>query len=496
MKKIIIILLSLLSLQGYAQKQAWHWYFGIGAGLDFSQTRSVTVPWGVLDGVPASVSGPVNTMEGCFSISDKDGNFLFASDGMTVYNKNLATMQNGTGLLGNSSATSSGIIIPFPGSPNLFYLVTAAAMDGARNGLRYSVVDLSLNGGLGAVTTKNTVLSLGVSGYTAADVYENVTVVGHANGIDFWLVSRIRAKYLVWKISAAGISAPQIYSVGVDLGLHPWTAGAGVGVLKLSPDGKKLVHCDFGRGYLTVSDFNTETGDITNVNSIATGVSRLYGVEFSPSGEYLYITVAQNVAAHNGLYIRKIDNLNPPYVGTRILPNVSNVQMGPDNRIYGISQYVRTSLWVIDNPDEGGTRIAELPNVFSGTRLPWLGLPVFITSFFSIKPIVTKAFYCIGNPAEYSVEIPNIGSGQQKIDHLVWDFGDGTPTVIDNSINVSKTVYTQTHTYDVGGKYTITVTPYLISGLPDNSKRTVIQTTVLECKIVTNKMIRHDILPQ
>jgi len=67
-------------------------------------------------------------------------------------------MPNGAGLKGNSSSTSSAIIVPLPGSPNLYYVFTVDTDDLVyRNteGLHYSIVDMSLNGGTGDIDVLN-----------------------------------------------------------------------------------------------------------------------------------------------------------------------------------------------------------------------------------------------------------------------------------------------------------------------------------------------------
>lgn len=505
MKNIILVFLSFLSFQVYSQKEASRWYFGNNAGMDFMRTQNLTSANGLgqIAGVPTSINGPFKTNEGCFAISDSDGNFLFTSDGIKVYGKNLAVMPNGSGLLGDPSSVNSGIVIPIPGDRNRYYVVTLPELNNPQVGIRYSVVDMRLNGGLGdvEVDSKNTLLPYGTtSGLTVSDTYENATVVGHENGIDYWLVSMMKNKFLAWLITKDGFSEP-IVSIGPSYNTGRQSS------IKISPDGSKIAFVDHSTtgGYFTLGNFSTSTGKIANITTRTIGVYRLYGVEFSPSGQYIYLTVLNVSDAQNGLYITHVNDIdNVPY--NRVEPLVANVQLGPDGRIYGISPS-RTfmyypnntkdhSLWIILDPDNGGTQIARFDNFFLSTTVPTFGLPPFITSFFALKPIVGKSLVCLGNIAEYSIEILSIGSGTQQIDHLVWDFGDGTPTVLDTSISTSKTIYKQQHDYSSKGEYTITVTPYLANGLPDNTKVNSIKVTVSECKIVTNKMIRHDISPQ
>ncbi len=92
-------------------------------------------------------------------------------------------MPNGTGLNGDNSATQSAIVVPKPGSNySAFYVFTVDADTGV-NGLQYSEVDMTLNGGSGDVTAlKNFPL--------IAPVSEKVTAVRHGLNVnDFWIVT-------------------------------------------------------------------------------------------------------------------------------------------------------------------------------------------------------------------------------------------------------------------------------------------------------------------
>ena len=82
----------------------------------------------------------------------------FYTNGVLVYDGSHSVMQNGSGLLGDESSTQSSIIVPNPQSDSLYYIFTVGENGG--NGLRYSEVDMSLNGGLGGIiaSTKNTQL--------------------------------------------------------------------------------------------------------------------------------------------------------------------------------------------------------------------------------------------------------------------------------------------------------------------------------------------------
>ena len=112
MKKIFTaFLLICCSGLATAQNEASFWYFGQNAGLQFDADAGT---------VTAITNGQLSTLEGCTSISDTDGNLLFYSDGRTVWNRNHQVMQNGTGLRGDESSTSSGLIVPKPQDPDFY----------------------------------------------------------------------------------------------------------------------------------------------------------------------------------------------------------------------------------------------------------------------------------------------------------------------------------------------------------------------------------------
>ena len=124
-----------------AQNEGNIWYFGFGAGLDFNSGTAVPIS-----------GSQLSTREGCASISDASGDVLFYTDGMTVYDKSHGVMSNGTGLFGSDFSTQSAIILKKPQSANLYYIFTVDDKWGNHGGLSYSEIDISLNGGLGAVT--------------------------------------------------------------------------------------------------------------------------------------------------------------------------------------------------------------------------------------------------------------------------------------------------------------------------------------------------------
>ncbi|CAM4303053.1 hypothetical protein [Gillisia hiemivivida] len=224
------------TISNFAQNEANIWYFGYNGGLDFNSGTPVVL-----------LDGQLSTNEGCASISDSDGNLLFYTDGITVYNKNHSIMQNGTGLKGDSSSTHSAIIIPKPGTTNIYYVFTLDSLHlygGGVNGLQFSEVDMSLNGGIGAVISKNKLLHTPVN--------EKVTAIKRPNSDEYWVVAHKydSNEFITYNVSASGISStPIVSSVGFIRSLRT------TGQIKISPDGTKLAVAWTGIG-VEVFNFN------------------------------------------------------------------------------------------------------------------------------------------------------------------------------------------------------------------------------------------------
>src|SRR3989344_5834865 len=175
MKKIysLLFILGTVSLS-IAQKETDKWFFGSGAALDFSS------------GTPVVITSPMYTSEGTAAVSDAAGKLRFFTNGVDVYYSTKTIMLNGAGLMGDISTTQSAIIVPNPASSSQYYIFTAGA-DGAGD-FRYSIVDMTLNGGLGdvMVANKNILLTDSITEKIAAirDGANGIWIVTHKWGTD------------------------------------------------------------------------------------------------------------------------------------------------------------------------------------------------------------------------------------------------------------------------------------------------------------------------
>jgi len=230
MKRYTYILFLIISTTVHAQPQrTYHWYFGGGAGIDFSSGQAV-----------ADTNGQVNTWDGCATMSDENGNLLFYTDGSTVWNRNHQIMPNGTGLMGHWSSHQNSLIVPKPKDPRIYYIFTTDAWENNfQNGLRYSVVDMSLDNGLGAVTTKNILL--------VAQTHEQLAATYHANCKDIWVITHKRdeEKFYAYLVTENGVSTtPVITEIGNAAELPYGCSG-----FKISPNGEKIVSANYWDWY-------------------------------------------------------------------------------------------------------------------------------------------------------------------------------------------------------------------------------------------------------
>ena len=371
MKKICLVALSILNcisiLFSQDSKRTNVWYFGRNAGIDFNTSP----PTPLLDGA-------LNIWEGCATICDTMGQIMIYTDGRKIWNENHQVIPGANNLGGDNSATQSGIIVPKPGSDNLLYVFSVDSQGGS-GGLRYAIIDMTQNGGLGGLVSSNNILLNQCS--------EKVTVIPHCNKQDIWLIAHGYGNndFLVWKITSLGISSsPNALSVG---SVHSTTLGGAVGYLKSSPDGSKLALGVQGDHFFELFDFDNETGEITNPITFSNSqIAKSYGVEFSPNGKRLYLAGTQTspILFQVNLDLPTVQEIQNSLtvVGRGTSSYFGAIQNAPNGKIY-IAKDNSEFLSVIHNPDSLDTACTFIEDDFYlGGRESAIGLPNLIPSYF------------------------------------------------------------------------------------------------------------------
>lgn len=402
MKKVILlVLLNIISLNLFTQNEASNWYFGEQAGLSFDLNNNT---------VSSTTNGQLNTREGCSSISDKLGNLLFYTDGVTVWNKNHTQMLNGFGLHGDSSSTQSAIIVPKPQYDTIFYVFTVDNnIDGFNYGFNYSEIDMTLDGGLGAVVAKNINL--------LAQCSEKITaVLKDCISKAIWVVTLASEfgntepfnTYHAFEVNDSGVNSASQKSI------FSTNFSDSRGYLKLSPNGTKVASANLSNG-LYIYDFDVSTGTVFNEQQININSSNNaiypYGIEFSPNSELLYVHSSNNFSDYQN---PSNNNIRSNHTSTLTQLNLTEsdvertqiiieegqlyrgaLQLGPDGKIYrALSATYEEGLpylAVIENPNTVGLACNYIHNAvnlrpFNSTQ----GLPPFIASFFNSKIDIIK----------------------------------------------------------------------------------------------------------
>ncbi len=379
---ILFVLVALLSCcYGsfvHAQGENNVWAFGHGSGLDFNS------------GKPESIKSNMYALEGCASISDAFGNLLFYTSGNKVWDKNGVQMPNGYDLWGNQgvgSGTQAVLILKSLSHSEEYYLFTLDAQEITMiqtPRLRYSVVNMTLNNGLGDVkpSEKNILVH---------DEMEERMFAVEADDCGYWIVGHKRHSnvYVAFKLTASGISAP-VYSPGIYSSFMQ--GGEAMAEMKISPDGGKVAIIFHGIGFddfhLEIGDFDIKTGMISNTIIISQDEPDSYGISFSPDNSKLYLT--SNLMPSGKLQVAQYDLAS--YPNAAAIRNSRTVvfemdyndfggsfkgtRIGPDNKIY-VASNIEGYISCIREPNALGMAcnfdyrniLMPVPNYFYGYTL-------------------------------------------------------------------------------------------------------------------------------
>ncbi|MCX6272917.1 MAG: T9SS type A sorting domain-containing protein [Bacteroidetes bacterium] len=454
------------------------WYFGDHASLDFTSGTAVSVANGQA----------INTGEGCTEAYDDNCNLLFYSDGSIVWNRLNNIIPNGTGLDGSPTSTQSAIAVPIPTfNFDKFYLFTvddgSSLFGSGHHGLRYNLVENCLTSPVINSTIKNialepfqtceklTVTSDHSGGYWI--LAHGFEVFGNSKGCSFYAYHLQNDGTLV-TIPVISVIGNNIYSTLADA----------QGQMKFSHDGSMVAISIHWERIVDLLDFSVITGQLSNPRRIIFPYNvggdmdcQIYGLEFSPSNQFLYISgsyTASGVAVTKRIYqvdlstfIFQNTSTNSicgsipinetvftsfsdisAYTGIRILytsPSMYNyefgqLQMAPDGNIYiprrhltnlSLSNYVSR----IESPDMPGAVFNEKAvQLLSGQACVY-GLPTLIQD---------QKNCLLPTLCGYKFNDLN-GNG-------VWD--NGEPTIPGWKITLSGLIFPSKSTYtDATGRY-------------------------------------------
>jgi PKD-like domain len=437
---IFACFLTVVAVRAWGQANT-NWVFGQRAWLQFQSSG------------PVAVSGAVMaTQEGSATLSNPTGQLLLYTDGTKAWNATHNVVAGGSSLGGGGSSTQSAIIVPRPAGPAVkactqYYIFAVSEMN--QNGVPQTLSHAEYDVGSGTIVAGPTVLKSNVS--------EKLAAIPNSSNNAYWVVVKgfadpttsVNGEYYVYRVSSGGVTLAHTIVVGTPHSV-PWVASAGQ--MQFSPDGTRLAVA-VNTKFVEILGFNRATGMIGPVVKTisATGTnspfvkSSVYGLEWSPNSQYLYVTTLQAPSA-----IFQYDIQQNLWTPLKTSTNTGGyefgqLQLGPDGKVY-VAREFQTSLAVIDNPNLPGMlslNNGNLSFVSLGSGTSRLGLPTTIEGTFSCCPAGMPAQPVIVPPlmdnmtcskGAYSVASPQAGVT------YTWSVtnGNAVPTVA-TSTNVTWT---------------------------------------------------------
>lgn len=383
------------------------WIFGNHAGMDFDP--------GNIQGI-STYNGnaiPMSQLEGCASICDAaSGNLLFYTDGISVWDAD--GIDQGIHLEGTSTSTQSALIVPHTAFPGEYFIFTTTGSQqvgpGFANRHLYGIR-------LAYPSFSETLLNLP----EPTDYFptEKLCAVQHGNGKDFWVMTMVSDRNQKEFQGHGWFRRFHIDSTGANEVLPMIDAGFTIndqGQMKISHDGTMIAFANSTSRNVIVYQFDDMTGNVGPLIKAYPipqvphyNARHAYGLEFSPSNQYLYFAVngakksGGPAAAQNGyVFQADLNNTSAAPVEVAEHPNLSTIsnkdyalgqmQLGIDGKIYMALDGER-KVAAINQPDVAGIgcdvdfNAIDIPNPPAGSGITYnpgagsfLGLPNLIAN--------------------------------------------------------------------------------------------------------------------
>lgn len=411
MARILLLIFLLLPLISFGQNEQSIWQLGQNAGLDFSKT-----PASILYGSKLTSKGGGATM------SDAFGNLLFYTDGVQVWNKNHQLMTNGIGLKGNPEVSQTVIIVPRPLHRYKYYIFTTdSRQTNAPNALRYSEVDMTLQGGLGEVVQKNKLVLL--------DVSEKITATFHDNNQDFWLLTHTwnTNTFYAYKIDSSGVSN---FAITTDRGSkYTGPVTTGKGSFKVSNDfkGKHMLIALPDQNIFELTALDGKTGNLLALTSLNAISDRAAYAEFRSVSHFFTVSKKGDeiFEYHSN---SNVTSLNSILLTSRLIgksTGLGDLRLALDGLIY-VTNEAKSTLHSIASIATGDyADYLKNPAIFKTDAISLApnkmgeGLPNTVATFMNpLTSFVGASGACFGNPTVFRPNFPN------SIDSVLWNFDD------------------------------------------------------------------------
>lgn len=373
-KITLIFLLMVQCMFASAQGQFNNWFWSLGQRITFNTNPPTVIP------TAASITSFAYTTA---VISSPTGVLLFYTDGKVIKDAAHNTMPNGT-LNGApnipvsySTGKQSALIVPDPGNSNRYYLFIVIYYNSGGTvykDLRYCIIDMTLNSGMGDVvsTSKNVFL--------ASDVDGQITATRQTATNNFWILthSNTTNNFSAFLLTPAGVSATPVTTAIGPFNNSPTTYYYW-GCMKTNPQGTRVARINpyyysgsYNNDSTELYNFNAATGVFSNYQLLTSGLTNNYnggwwnsGLEFSPNGNLLYRThnqfytnTAQDTIIQYNLANSNSMTFIPVVSPTYNTWGIFDMQLAPNGKIYLINDSINNSsistMSVINQPNVVG----------------------------------------------------------------------------------------------------------------------------------------------
>lgn len=440
-----------------------NWYFGLFGGLNF-RTNSITrdlQPY--FNRLPPK--NQIYSEIGTISQSNSHGHLLFyggvdsiaiptkkSNTKFRIYNKNYLEM-TGSPILGDNRVSQPALILPFANDTNKYYVFSLLLPDALRTGiypsLYYSIVNMSLNSGLGQVQAKDSIVL--DSTYSPPDATCGfLTAIPRCDNRGYWVIFGAElyngntTRLIIFSADSSGVKYHA--SRTLPTGIHRDA------VAKFSPVGN-LLSIDrhlflFDRSNASITLLHTDNSPKLKYslgNSFSPNSKNLYRVEWydlksspsNPDKDYKFNLYQLNPLSSSSVLSKKFI--------TQVQYH-KQIQMGPDNKLY-MSAIAQNFVSNISNPNTIHTATTPVNFNNIGVLLSQngiggsseLGLPNFVDAKPEVS--VSPGFDYIVKSCGTVKFIPDKCCAES----YKWVFGD----------NDSSTVKFATHTYSDTGNFTV-----------------------------------------
>lgn len=400
MKYLFTVLIAVTASVCFAQNPSHKiWTFGDFAGLDFH-----TQP-------PTPILTSMYGIESFASECDGQGNLLFYSNGQKLYNRLHVLMPHGDSLLGNQQSTMQGVqVIPMPGNKNQYILLSLASAESyfwtpaLSGGLYYSVVDMTLDNGLGDIVPgkKNILVDSMFS--------EQMIVI--KQDCKMWLIVHMKFEpvFKCYEVTNSGLSTTPVISYSQTVGNNfDYVRG------EMAYDKVRRhlflssMDATFLHGILEMHDFDPGTGVVSNPR-LLNNDHIYFRLCISPDASKLYAT--GNIAPGSSV-LKQFDVTLPSAqdifnsgvtIYSAQLDILADIEIGPDSMIYGVPHITSDSLFRIASPNMPGmacnftlNAIALLPGSNNMTGLPSPSITRFTPPQIPDETYIHDSTICAGS---------------------------------------------------------------------------------------------------